>query len=104
LRENGAGASQARYFAAKAGVIALTKCFALRGGEFHITANAIAPGLIQTPMAEELGFLAGDHADIPLGRLGTPRDVGDAALYLASSLSDDVTGATIDVNGGMFMR
>lgn len=102
--ERGGRFAGAHYSAAKAGVIVLTKCLALSGGEFHINVNAIAPGLIQTPMAEELGFLRGDHADIPLGRLGTPRDIGDAALFLASSLSEYVTGATIDVNGGMFMR
>jgi hypothetical protein len=66
--------------------------------------NAIAPGLIATTMAVELGFLRADPADIPLRRLGTPRDVADAARYLASGLSDYVTGMTIDVNGGMFMR
>jgi NAD(P)-dependent dehydrogenase (short-subunit alcohol dehydrogenase family) len=62
------------------------------------------PGLIATTMAVELGFLRADPADIPLRRLGTPRDVADAARYLASGLSDYVTGMTIDVNGGMFMR
>lgn len=102
--ERGGRFAGAHYAAAKAGVIALTKSFALSGGEFHINVNAIAPGLVRTQMAADLGFLQGDHADIPLGRLATPRDVGGAALYLASSLSDYVTGFTIDVNGGMFMR
>jgi 3-oxoacyl-[acyl-carrier protein] reductase len=94
----------AHYSAAKAGVIILTKCFALSGGEHNITVNAIAPGLIETKMATELGFLQADPSDIPLRRLGTPREVADAALYLASGLSDYVTGMTIDVKGGMFMR
>ncbi len=102
--ERGGRFAGAHYSAAKAGVIVVTKCFALSGGEHAITANAIAPGLIHTRMAEELGFLAGDHADIPLGRLGAPGDVADAALYLASSLSDYVTGMTVDVNGGVLMR
>jgi 3-oxoacyl-[acyl-carrier protein] reductase len=102
--ERGGRFAGAHYSAAKAGVIVITKCFALSGGEYNITANAIAPGLIDTPMAEELGFLRGDHGDVPLHRLGTPGDVAGAALYLASSLSDYVTGTTIDVNGGMFMR
>ena len=102
--ERGGRFAGAHYSAAKAGVIVITKCFALNGGDFHITANAIAPGLIHTKMAEDLGFVQGEHKDIPLGRLGTPHDVADTALYLASSLSDYVTGMTIDVNGGMFMR
>ena len=102
--ERGGLFAGAHYSAAKAGVIVLTKCFALRGGAYNINVNAIAPGLIKTQMAEDLGFLKGDHNDIPLQRLGTPMDVANAALYLASSLSDYVTGMTIDVNGGMFMR
>jgi NADP-dependent 3-hydroxy acid dehydrogenase YdfG len=102
--ERGGRFAGAHYSAAKAGVIMLTKCFALSGGEHNITVNAIAPGLIETQMAAELGFLRADPADIPLWRLGTPRDVADAVLYLASGLSDYVTGMTIDVNGSMFMR
>ena len=102
--ERGGRFAGAHYSAAKAGVIVLTKCLALSGGEFKITANAIAPGMIETQMAADLGFLKGSHADIPLGRLGTPGDVADAALYLASGLSDYVTGTTLDINGGVFMR
>lgn len=102
--ERGGRFAGAHYSAAKAGVIALTKCFALSGGEYGIRANAIAPGLIETRMAEELGFLKGGHAEIPLRRLGTPEDVADAALYLASGLSGYVSGMTVDVNGGQFMR
>ena len=69
-----------------------------------INVNAIAPGLIKTQMAEELGTLRGNTEEIPLQRFGEPADVGNAALFLASHLSDYVTGMTIDVNGGMFMR
>jgi NAD(P)-dependent dehydrogenase (short-subunit alcohol dehydrogenase family) len=102
--ERGGRFAGAHYSAAKAGVIALTKCFALTGGEYNINVNAIAPGLIQTQMSEDLGSLKGEHQDIPLQRFGTPTDVANTALYLASSLSDYVTGMTVDVNGGMFMR
>jgi 3-oxoacyl-[acyl-carrier protein] reductase len=102
--ERGGRFAGAHYSAAKAGVIVLTKCFALSGGEYNINVNAIAPGLIATDMAEKLGFLRGDHKDIPLRRLGKPGDVADVALFLASSLSDYLSGMTIDVNGGMFMR
>ena len=102
--ERGGRFAGAHYSAAKAGVIVLTKCFALSGGEYNINVNAIAPGLIQTQMSEDLGSLKGEHQDIPLQRFGTPTDVANTALYLASSLSDYVTGMTVDVNGGMFMR
>ena len=62
------------------------------------------PGLIATQMAMELGILKSDPKSIPLQRFGTPLDVANTALYLASSLSDYVTGMTVDVNGGLFMR
>jgi NAD(P)-dependent dehydrogenase (short-subunit alcohol dehydrogenase family) len=102
--ERGGRFAGAHYSAAKAGVIVLTKCFALNGGQHNITVNAIAPGLIKTQMAEELGILRGEHTDIPLQRLGTPVDVAGTALFLASGMSDYISGMTIDVNGGMFMR
>ena len=102
--ERGGRFAGAHYSAAKAGIIVLTKCFALSGGEFNINVNAIAPGLIQTQMAEEIGTLLGGSKDIPLQRFGSPADVAGTALFLASSLSDYISGATIDVNGGMFMR
>ena len=102
--ERGGRFAGAHYSAAKAGVLVLTKCFALNGGQYNINVNAIAPGLIDTQMAAELGFLKGDHPDIPLGRLGTPREVADTALYLASGLSDYLSGMTVDINGGQFMR
>ncbi len=102
--EQGGRFAGAHYSAAKAGVIVLTKCFALSGGAYNIRVNAIAPGFIRTRMAEELGTLRGDPREIPLQRFGEPADVGNAALFLASDLSDYVTGSTIDVNGGTFMR
>lgn len=90
------------YAASKGGVIVATKCFALSGAPYNINVNSIAPGLIETNMSEELGF--SDQVDqIPLGRLGTPEDVGKVALFLASDLSDYVTGQLISVNGGMYM-
>jgi 3-oxoacyl-[acyl-carrier protein] reductase len=102
--ERGGRFAGAHYSAAKAGLIVLTKCFAYSGGEYNINVNAIAPGLIQTRMAEQLGSLRGEHQDIPLGRVGRPEEVADSALFLASSLSDYVSGVTLDVNGGMLMR
>jgi len=102
--ERGGRFAGAHYSAAKAGVIVLTKCFALSGGEYNINVNAIAPGFIHTQMAEELGTLRGGYKEIPLQRFGKPEDVAETALFLASSLSDYISGMTIDVNGGMFMR
>jgi 3-oxoacyl-[acyl-carrier protein] reductase len=93
----------AHYSAAKGGIIVLTKCFALSGGSHNINVNAIAPGLIVTKMAEELGWIKQEHKDIPLGRLGLPEDVANAALFLASGLSAYITGETINLNGGMHM-
>jgi len=90
------------YSSSKGGVITATKCFALYGAPYNINVNAIAPGLICTRMAEELGF-AQSVGDIPLGRIGTIEDVAKVALFLASDLADYVTGQTISVNGGMYM-
>jgi 3-oxoacyl-[acyl-carrier protein] reductase len=102
--ERGGLFAGAHYSAAKAGLIVLAKCFALNGGKYNINSNAIAPGLIHTQMAEELGIMRSDPKSIPLQRFGTPLDVANTVLYLASSLSDYVTGMTVDVNGGLFMR
>jgi 3-oxoacyl-[acyl-carrier protein] reductase len=102
--ERGGLFAGAHYSAAKAGLIVLAKCFALNGGKYNINANSIAPGLIHTQMAEELGIMRSDPKSIPLQRFGTPLDVANTVLYLASSLSDYVTGLTVDVNGGLYMR
>jgi 3-oxoacyl-[acyl-carrier protein] reductase len=93
----------AHYSAAKGGIIVLTKCFALAGGSYNVNVNAIAPGLIATKMAEELGWIGQEHKDIPLGRLGCTEDVANAALFLASDMSAYITGETINLNGGMHM-
>jgi 3-oxoacyl-[acyl-carrier protein] reductase len=93
----------AHYSAAKGGIIVLTKCFGLAGGNYNINVNAIAPGLIATKMAEELGWIGREHKDIPLGRLGTTEDVANMALFLASEMSAYVTGETVNLNGGMHM-
>jgi 3-oxoacyl-[acyl-carrier protein] reductase len=98
-------AGQANYAASKAGVIGFTKSVAKELASRGITANAIAPGFIKTRMTGVLSeevkqkILGG----IPLGRYGTPADVANAALFLASGLSSYVTGQTIVVDGGMVM-
>ena len=101
--ERGGRGAAANYSAAKAGVIVLSKCFALSGGQYNITVNSICPGLILTQMAELMNWRHIDN-HIPLIRFGTPDDVANAALFYASDLSSYVTGDMIDVNGGLFMR
>ena len=93
---------QANYAAAKAGIAALTKVTAREYARYGIRANAIQPGLIDTPMTRALGDerLKQGVADTPLGRIGTPEDVANVALFLASDLASYVTGAVIEVTGG----
>ncbi len=100
----GGRSSDASYAAAKAGVLNLTKCFALQGAPFQITANAVCPGNILTPMARDLSWSQKDPKSyIPLGRYGEAQDVANAVLFYASSLSDYVTGDAMNVNGGLYM-
>jgi 3-oxoacyl-[acyl-carrier protein] reductase len=96
---------QANYAAAKAGIVALTKVTAREYARYGIRANAIQPGLIDTPMARALGddLLKERAADTPLGRLGRPDEVANVALFLASDLASYVTGAVIEVTGGRYM-
>jgi 3-oxoacyl-[acyl-carrier protein] reductase len=81
------------YSASKAGIIGLTKSFARYGAKYGINVNAVCPGFIETEMTKGRD----DPASVPLGRLGMPEDVAKAVFFLASSLSDYITGATIDV-------
>jgi 3-oxoacyl-[acyl-carrier protein] reductase len=96
-------AGQSNYSASKAGIIGFTKSIAKEVGSRNIRCNAIAPGFILTEMTEKLPEdVKKDWADkIPLKRGGTPEDVANTALYLASDLSSYVTGQTIHVCGGM---
>ncbi|MET0951731.1 MAG: 3-oxoacyl-ACP reductase FabG [Aeromicrobium sp.] len=98
-------AGQTNYSAAKAGVIGLTKAAAKELAGDGIRVNAIMPGIIETAMALQLSpdDLARRAADIPLGRLGRPAEIADAAVYLASGMASYVTGATLEVSGGRFM-
>jgi 3-oxoacyl-[acyl-carrier protein] reductase len=104
--ERGALFGHIHYAATKSGQIGITKTLARTAAKYHITVNAIAPGLIRTELlvqthgeegVEELG------ASIPLG-LGKIEDVGAAAVFLASDEACYVTGATLDVNGGANFR
>jgi 3-oxoacyl-[acyl-carrier protein] reductase len=96
---------QVNYAASKAGMIGMTKSLAAEVASRGITANCIAPGFIATPMTDVLGEdqKAKLLGAIPAGRLGTPQDIGAAALYLASEEAAYVTGQTLHVNGGMAM-
>lgn len=94
------------YSASKAGVLALTKSFALEFAPYQIAVNAVAPGLTDTAqprygMSEDEIAVAG--AATPWGRIATPEDIARAVLYLASPLSEYVTGETIFVTGGSMM-
>lgn len=101
--------ADAAYCASKAGVIMLTKCMALDGAKVGIRVNCVCPGFIETPMIE--GYFA-DQPDPeasrqyatsihPLGRLGKPRDVADAFVYLSSDEASWVTGTSLVVDGGL---
>jgi len=96
---------QANYVAAKAGLVGLTKTLAREYATRGITANAIAPGFIETDMTRALEPAARDAllAQIPMERFGAPEDVAAATAFLASDEAAYVTGQVIHVNGGMLM-
>lgn len=95
------------YCAAKAGVLGLTRAMAKELGPRGVRVNAVTPGLILTDFSRGQNTDDNKHElakSFPLGRVGRPDDIAGACLYLASDLSSFVTGATIDVNGGFYMR
>jgi NAD(P)-dependent dehydrogenase (short-subunit alcohol dehydrogenase family) len=96
----------AHYASTKGGVISLTRSIAREFGPQGIRANVICPAMAQTAMVEHLTSAELDAIaeTIPLRRLGTPREVAGACLFLASDLSGFVTGATLDVNGGLHIH
>ena len=98
-------AGQTNYAAAKAGVVGFTKALAREIGSRGITVNAVAPGYIATAMTDVLSPEAKEALirQIVLGRLGTPEDVADAVLYLASDLGAYVTGTCLNVSGGLYI-
>jgi 3-oxoacyl-[acyl-carrier protein] reductase len=95
---------QANYAAAKAGVIALTKVLSKEVAKRGITVNAVAPGVVQTPMIGEVKpeVMAEYEKQIPVGRIGKSEDVAHAVLFLASEESSYITGATIPITGGWY--
>lgn len=97
---------QANYAASKAGMIGMTKSMALEAATRGVTANCIAPGFIKTPMTDAIRDDIKEKilTKIPMGIFGEPEDIANAALFLASDGARLITGNTIDVNGGMYMR
>ncbi len=102
----GATSGHADYAAAKAGVVNFTKSLARETAADGIRVNALAPGMMETPMAAEA--LADRRekylARIPLGRIADPAEVADVAVFLCSERARYMTGTTVDVSGGMIMR
>lgn len=96
-------AGQANYSASKAGVIGFSKSVALELGSRNIRSNVIAPGFIETEMTDKLDekTVEGWRQAIPLKRGGTPEDVANACVFLASDMSNYITGQTLSVDGGM---
>jgi 3-oxoacyl-[acyl-carrier protein] reductase len=95
---------QANYAAAKAGVIALTKVMAKELAKRGITVNAVAPGVIHTPMLTGLKpeMLASYEKQIPVGRVGRPEEVAHAVLFFACEESGYISGQTLPITGGWF--
>jgi 3-oxoacyl-[acyl-carrier protein] reductase len=96
---------QANYAAAKAALVGFTKSLAQEVGSRSITVNCVAPGFIDTDMTRDLPEAARDAllSRVPLGRLGTPGDIANAVAFLAGPRAGYITGATLHVNGGMYM-
>ena len=99
-------AGQFNYSATKAGVIGMTKTAALEFASRGIRVNAVAPGFIETDMTASLpdDVKAAYMEKIPLKSLGRPEDIANAVVYLASPLSDYMTGQTLHLNGGMYLQ
>jgi 3-oxoacyl-[acyl-carrier protein] reductase len=98
-------AGQANYVAAKAGIIGLTKAIAIEIASRNITVNAVAPGFVETPMTDVLSDKVKEELKtrIPLGRMGSARDVAAAIVFLASDEAGYITGHVLNVNGGMHL-
>jgi 3-oxoacyl-[acyl-carrier protein] reductase len=96
---------QANYAASKAGIIGLSKTMAREFAPRGIKVNAVAPGFIDTDMTRDLPDKAKEAflTNVPMGRMGTPEDVAEAVLFLATDASGYITGQVIGVNGGLYM-
>src|SRR5690554_3809778 len=97
---------QTNYAAAKAGIIGFSKSLAREVASRNITVNVIAPGFIDTDMTRALDDKQVEalRSQIPSGRLGTPEDIAAAVVFLASDAGSYITGETLNVNGGLYMK
>ena len=95
-------AGSSAYAAAKAGMLGMTRAVAIEVGSFGITVNCVGPGWIQTGSSSEAEIVAGRHT--PVGRPGTPEEVGHVSLFLASEEASYVTGQMIVVDGGNIIQ
>jgi 3-oxoacyl-[acyl-carrier protein] reductase len=95
----------AHYATAKAGVLGLARSLAQEFAPRNIRVNSVSPGIIDTPMVNDLMRGKGDYilASTPLGRMGTPDEVAGVIAFLASDLASFVTGETVHVNGGYYI-
>ena len=96
---------QSNYTASKAGIVAMSKSLALEYSKKNININCISPGFIKTAMTDKIDdkFKEMIISKIPSGRLGEPKDIANAVLFLASEESNYINGETLHVNGGMYM-
>jgi len=96
-------AGQTNYAASKSGILGFSKSVALELGSRNIRSNVVAPGFIETEMTAKLDekVVEGWRNEIPLKRGGTPKDIADACVFLASDMSSYITGQTLSVDGGM---
>ena len=98
----------AAYAASKAGLVGMTRCLALEGGAHGIRANAVAPGVVRTPLTLSRPWSEAEWAEragrVPLGRVAEPEDVADVIAFLVSDRARHVSGEVIVVNGGMAVR
>jgi 3-oxoacyl-[acyl-carrier protein] reductase len=104
-RTSGGGVAPIHYVTAKTALLGLTRTTAQEAGPFGITVNAVNPGRIDTAMIRDVPEKVNQSIarNIPLQRLGTPKDIAGAIVFLASELADYLTGVVIEVNGGMHM-
>jgi 3-oxoacyl-[acyl-carrier protein] reductase len=96
---------QANYTASKAGLVAMSKSLAIEYAKKNINVNCISPGFIKTAMTDKIDekFKEAIVSKIPSARLGEPKDIANAVLFLASDNSNYINGETLHVNGGMYM-
>ena len=96
---------QSNYTASKAGIVAMSKSLAIEYAKKNININCISPGFIKTAMTDKIDQKYKELiiSKIPSARLGEPKDIANAVIFLASNLSDYINGETLHVNGGMYM-